>query len=363
MRKIIGAQRNLYVLAAILLVLTVSLCATWGLWHTQTQEVVSGASPSPEPESIEAPESSEKDAVLPSTDTVDTVVYYQDNYGYLVPVMRSVPAEEGIAKATLNLMVQSTYNDMEAARLGLRTIFPENTAFDLDVSNGVATIDLSAEVTQYKDAASEANMVSAVVNTLTEFPTVDTVNILVGGQAIETLPNGTRVSGDLKRSSLNLESASADLDPADADTIVLYFTGESSSLIVPVTRMVFGYSDIDTAVLELTKGPSATSPLDSVLPSGCGLIGVTVNGDKATINFTREFMNIAEETDGGRMSLKALVLTCTQFEGINSVEIQVEGEPYDPGESTLAVPSFVNEASVIQEESIRTQAAMILDID
>ena len=47
---------------------------------------------------------------------MDTVVYYQDNSGYLVPVMRSIPETDGIAKATLSLMVQSPYNDMEAAR-------------------------------------------------------------------------------------------------------------------------------------------------------------------------------------------------------------------------------------------------------
>ena len=34
--------------------------------------------------------------------TVDTVVYYQDNSGYLVPVMRSIPETDGIAKATLS---------------------------------------------------------------------------------------------------------------------------------------------------------------------------------------------------------------------------------------------------------------------
>ena len=55
-------------------------------------------------------------------DTVSTVVYYEDGDGYLVPVTRQVEKTDGIAKATLNLMVKSGENDMQAARLGLRTV-------------------------------------------------------------------------------------------------------------------------------------------------------------------------------------------------------------------------------------------------
>ena len=57
--------------------------------------------------------------------TMSTVVYYQDNYGYLVPVMCNVAQQDGVAKATLSLMVKSSENDMNAARLGLRTVLPE----------------------------------------------------------------------------------------------------------------------------------------------------------------------------------------------------------------------------------------------
>ena len=52
-------------------------------------------------------------------DMQQTVVYYEDGDGYLVPVQRDVARQDGIAKATLELMVQSARNDMDAARLGL----------------------------------------------------------------------------------------------------------------------------------------------------------------------------------------------------------------------------------------------------
>ena len=65
--------------------------------------------------------------------------------------------------------------------------------------------------------------------------------------------------------------------------------------------------------------------------------------------------------DGGRIALKALVLTCTQFDGVNSVEIYVEGEKYDPGKGTLSVPTFANVADSIVYDYIQTQTAMLLD--
>ncbi|MBR1820302.1 MAG: GerMN domain-containing protein, partial [Clostridia bacterium] len=289
--------------------------------------------------------------------------YYQDNYGYLVPVMCSVPMEDGIAKATLNLMVQSVGNDMQAARLGLRTVLPENTKIDLDISNGLARIDLSGEVLNMADAAAESNMISAIVQTLTEFDSVDRVEFMIDGQKRETLTHGTSVAGEFTRGDINLETAEPTISLVSAEPVTLYFPADSGAVIVPVTRMVHAGADINTAVLELAKGPSNEEMLESVVPAGCGLIGVEVEGGVARLNFTGEFVNLVQNSDGGRMALKALVLTCTQFEGIDSVEIYVDGKKYDAGQGELGVPSFMNVADSIVYDYIQTQSAMIFDFE
>ena len=72
----------------------------------------------------------------PVEETLSTVCFYQDGEGYLIPVTRQIPKQDGIAKATLALMVKSSQNDMDAARMGLRTIIPEGTSFDIDISGG-----------------------------------------------------------------------------------------------------------------------------------------------------------------------------------------------------------------------------------
>ena len=371
-----GNQRKLYLLALALLVIAIALACTWSLWRKPAADT-SGRSVQPTgavPESTffpyETPSASPADSAASANvesvrraGTVDTIVYYQDNYGYLVPVMCSVPEEEGIAKATLGLMVQNTANDMQAARLGLRTVLPEGTSMDLDISDGNARIDLGKEAANLTDAAAESNMITAVVQTLTEFPTVKSVEFLFGGQKISKLPHGTDVSGKFFRSDINLETVSTAADLDGAKPVTLYFPSDSGNVIVPFTRLVYSNADVNTAVLELAKGPTSAGSLESVIPAGCGLEDVKIENGIARIYFTGEFIQLAQNTDGGRMALKALVLTCTQFEGVKGVEIYVDGELYDPGASTLSIPTFVNIADDIVYDYIQTQSAMIFDFE
>lgn len=371
-------QRKVYLLALALLIVAIALACTWSLWQRSSKEQpavrttpapvqpTQTAEPSATPRTIdEADEAASADAAETKSNAqkASTVVYYQDNDGYLVPVMCSVPMEDGIAKATLSLMVKNAGNDMQAARLGLRTVLPENTTIDLDIANGLARIDLSKEVLELADAAAETNMINAIVSTLTEFDTVQEVEFLIDGQKLDKLPHGTDVSGRFKRGDINLESADEAMSVSDGKRVTLYFPSEVGTVVVPVTRLVYSSPDINTAVLELAKGPSATGSLESVLPAGCGLIDVSVENGTAKLNFTKEFADLALNSDGGRMALKALVLTCTQFDAVERVEIYVEGEKFDPGKGTLSVPTFANVADTIVYDYIQTQSAMIVGMD
>ena len=375
--KMTGSQRSLYLLALILLLIAVALACAWTFWGGE--RAASDAVVTPMPSASEAPSPSAPVVPVPAQDsaatnanaanadsaadakaaTMSTVVYYQDNYGYLVPVMCTIPYEDGVAKATLNKMIQSPENDMQAARLGLKTVLPEGTTIDLDISDGLARIDLGKEVLNMADAAAESNMIAAIVQALTEFESVERVEFLVGGQKLDKLTHGTDISKTFERGEINLESSVSTINSGELKPVMLYFPCESSSVVVPVTRMVYSNADVNTAVLELAKGPSAQSPLESALPAGCGLIDVQLVDGVAKVNFTKEFANLVQNSDGGRLALKALVLTCTQFDGVKSVQILVEGEPYDPGQGTLSVPSFANVADEIANDYIQTQANLI----
>lgn len=363
--KFDASQRRFYLLSLIVLMVAIALVCIWRLYLAGDEEETPRLAASEEkdistvyplvPILSPAPASEDQTA----SGNVNTVVYYQDNYGYLVPVMNAMPLQDGIAKATLEKMIHSSENDMQAARLGLRTVIPENAKIDLDIHDGRARIDLSKEATKLADATAESNMITAIVQTLTEFDTVKSVEFLFGGQKLEKLPHGTDVSGVFTRGDLNLETVSVPTSASgEASKLTLYFPGESASVVVPVTRIVYSQPDLDTAVLEMTKGPRSDA-LEEVIPKGCGLIDVKLENRVAKLNFTREFMQIVHNVDGGRLALKALIVTCTQFEGVDKVEIYVEGEKWDTGEGTLAVPSFSNLAADVEQSAIQAQSEAI----
>ena len=364
-------QRKMYWLALAVLAAAIALSCAWWLWPRPSASTARGGAPAaqtPAPVETASPagpivsaapseaEASDAAAAVKPRQQASTIVYYQDNYGYLVPVQCRVPMEDGIAKATLSMMVQSPANDMQAARLGLRTVLPENTSIDLDITKGLARIDLGPEVLNMADAAAETNLVNAVVQTLTEFDTVDRVEFLIDGRQRETLPHGTKVSGTFARGDINLESAEPTMASAETQPVMLYFPADSGSVLVPVTRLVRPDADVNTAVMELAKGPVGDEMLDRVVPAGCGLIDVKVEDGVAKLNFTGEFVNLVQNSDGGRLALKALTLTCTQFDGVDRVEIYVDGQKYDAAPGELDVPSFMNVADSIVNSAIQAQS-------
>ncbi len=278
-----------------------------------------------------------------SQSTRTTTVYYKDSFGYIVPVTRTIPWADGIAKATLSLMVGSEENNAEAASLGLETVLPEGTEVDINITaDKLATVSLSPNANSWASAVDESNMVSAVVCALTEFDSVEEVQLLINGHAIETLKNGTDISMPISRSDINLESLTEQISVTGVNKIELYFESQQSGAMVPVTRMVFSNDDLETAVLELLKGPRPNSGLLATLPTDAALISVTRSGSTVTINFTEEFVNIANEVDGGKNAIKSLMLTCAQFDGVENVKLQVNGKEWEPSEATLAIPTFVN---------------------
>ena len=290
--------------------------------------------------------------LIPAAETQPTVVYYQDGEGYLVPVTRQVDKTDGIAKATLSLMVQSSANDLAAARMGLKTTVPEGTTSDLDIAEGKARVDLSKEALNCQNAEQETLMVQSVAQTLCEFDTVKEVSFLFDGQKRSRLTWGTDVSGAFSGDQLNLESVET---MAGGSRVQLYFPSASGRMLVPVTRTVFSDADVTTAMLELVKGPKADSGLTAPVPKDCGLLGVSMKDGVVTINFTKEFMDAAQG-ENGVQSLRAIMFTAAQFPGVKQVKIAVEGQPYQPPEA--AQTTFLN-----QDTDIMTYYPGVIEMD
>ena len=294
-------------------------------------------------------------AAEPQVEMQSTVCWYADGDGYLVPVTRQVPRQDGIAKATLSLMVESSANDLAAARMGLTNVIPEGTTFEVDISGGRARVDMSKEALSCATAEEELLMVQATAATLCGFDTVQEVSFLFDGQKRSRLTHGTDVSGVFNEDCVNVEAVTTSAG-AYADQVQLYFPSASGRMLVPVTRTVFSTADIATAVLELAKGPKNDSGLERPLPQDCGIRSVTVKDGVATIDFTKAFMAVTEGEDGGRQAVRAVLFTASQFPGVKKVKLLVEGKEYTPEEETTA--TFLNDA-----EDVMTQYPGVIEID
>ena len=136
-----------------------------------------------------------------------------------------------------------------------------------------------------------------------------------------------------------------------ANRVQVFFESESSGCMVPVTRTVFSNADVDTAVLELLKGPKEAGLLGCI-PKGTGLISVKQQDGVVTINMSKQFKEIMDAADGGQAAVKALVLTCSQFPDVTEVKLQVEGQPFTLDQETFGRIDVVN----TQEEALMTAA-------
>ena len=286
-------------------------------------------------------------AALPEVEMQSTVCWYEDGDGYLVPVTRQIPKQDGVAKATLAMMVKSGENDLAAARLGLTNVIPEGTTFDINISGGKARVDLSKEALSCASAEEELLMVQGTAAALCCFDTVDEVSFLFDGQKRSQLTNGTDVSGVFTQDSVNLESA-ATFSSEFADQVQMYFPSASGRLLVPVTRTVFSTADLPTAILELAKGPKSDSGLDNPLPRSCGIKSVKVENGVAAIDFTGEFMEVLTGDDGGMQAVRAILFTASQFPGVKKVQLLVDGKPFTPEPETTE--TFLNDAAEVMSQ-------------
>jgi germination protein M len=278
-------------------------------------------------------------------DTADVraVLYYQDETGYIIPVMRELPWVEGIGKAALNKLTATETNTSELAASGLQAVLPADISFDLDIREGLATLDVRGQLNP-PDAAQESSMLAAMVNTLTGFPTVDQVQLLVNGRKSATLPKGTDISRPLANIPLNVEPVPEGAASKDMYKLDLFFISKSGKYLVPVTRLVAQKPDAETAMKELLKGPADTGKLTAVFPAGTRLLDIKYDtGDYIQLNFSKELLALKDDPEKEKMALKAIMLTVGKYDKGQSIVIKVEGNDYLPGGSTDVVTTFVNE--------------------
>ena len=155
-----------------------------------SKTVVSSSS-SPSSSSSSSSQSGSKDQL------VNIKVYYPDeNATGLVAVEKSIKDTDNKYQAAVEALMAGT------EKKGLANVFPKKAKLlQVTVSGKVAKVNFSRELQKnfVGGSTGEEMLVGSVVNTLTEFPEIQKVQILVDGQEVETLSGHMDLSQPLPR--------------------------------------------------------------------------------------------------------------------------------------------------------------------
>ena len=252
--------------------------------------------------------------------------YYKDANGFIVPVITGIPWEEGIAKATVRKMVIGSDKEKELSQSGLHGVLPEGTQIlGMSIKDGVCVVDFTKNILNSASYEDERDMMTALTYTLTEFDTVDKVEIMVEGQELETLAKGYPVNVAFERENINLVGSED-----GANYTVYYKTPETevAGYYVPITFSAEAVGNPVKIVLEkLFNGPPSDLPVQNDIPYGVSLNNVSLSQGIAKLDLSMAALNLSQKE---YEDLNKIVVLCLkQFEDVDDIAFSIEGISFE----------------------------------
>lgn len=269
-----------------------------------------------------------------------TVLYFKSNEGFLVPVMKRIPWDEGIAKASLLNMVDNTELRESLTAKGLSPILPAGTkvnGISVDEATGLCKVDFSSEVANVDSQEDEENLIKGVVYTLTEFPSIKEVKITVDGKELSVLQNSVAINKPLSRENINIVG---NIEEGSSKVLVYYKAENDFDLdyFIPVTVPTMApMPNVYTALDLLLQGPPADVGLKSDIPQDLTLEGVEIKDNIAYVDIESAKKSSLDDKQLSEL-MKNIGLTLGQFEEIENVEVLLNGKIVNS-----TVPVFANE--------------------
>lgn len=280
-----------------------------------------------------------------------TILYFKDKQGLLVPLMKKIPWEEGIARSALRNMIDSPELRESIITTGLAPIIPAGTeikGMTIDEDIGLCKVDFSKEVLNYETEKDEENLINGIVYTLTEFQAIDQVQFLVDGEIVPVMKYGTNLSNPIKRENINLVIDGDD----QRSKVVVYYKGinfeEDYEYFVPVTIPTLApVPNIYTALELLFDGPPMELGLSSCIPQGTSFHGVDVKEGIAYIDISFDYGSIPEDSQVFNDMIKNIGLTLSEFDEVEKVELLIDGKGLEElgidFSIDTTIPAFANE--------------------
>ncbi len=317
----------------------------------------------PEEDPVEEGESEEDTIGEDSANTADTVtrvLYLLDQNGLVVPQEVQMPSPESkeVAKQVLEYLVQDgPVTSMLPS--GFQAVLPAGTEIiDLNLeADGTLVVNVSEDFTTY-EAENEQKILESMTHTLTQFENVDRVKLWIEGEAQDAMPvNGTPLTEGYSRANgINVHQAGGiDLMESKATTLYFPMQGDEMVYFVPITQHIpmDEENSHQSVVQALMNGPSFDLPLQHFINNGSQLASEPVFEDGIlSLNFNENILSNSAKGVIADEVMQSIVLTLTEQEDIDAVEVNVENHEEVISESGQPYTEPVSRDMVTPTESI-----------
>ncbi|BCB05041.1 GerMN domain-containing protein [Bacillus sp. KH172YL63] len=265
-----------------------------------------------------------------AAETVMTELYLIDKNGYVVSQSLPLPGQESVAKQALEYLVVNG-PVQNVLPNGFRAVLPADTQVTVDIKDGKAIADFSPEFNNYQPE-DEQKILQSVTWTLTQFDSVEKVELRVNGYPLTEMPvNGTPIdeNGLSRKVGINIDTKGV-VDPTSTKPLTVYYVSQTDdkTYYVPVTKRVSSneVDEITAVVKELIDGPGYASTLASDFTGAELLDKPKLEDGTVTLNFNEAVYGSIEEKIVSEHMLNSLVLSLTEQKGIKGVSVLVNGE-------------------------------------
>jgi germination protein M len=189
------------------------------------------------------------------------------------------------------------------------------------------TVNLNQDFNTFGGVMHEAATIATLVNTMVQFPEVNSVRIMVEGKDM-IAPSGNPY-GYLSEIQFDPNN----IGQLENREVTLYFADDQAMYVVAEKRNINVEQNVSKDILikalleEMIKGPTNTD-LYPTIPKEARVNSVVVVGERATIDFSEEmFTKHSKGAAGEDMTLTSIANTLTEIEGIREVVLLLNGKP------------------------------------
>lgn len=268
------------------------------------------------------------------TETAARQLYLIDANGLVASQILELPLLESkeVATQVLEYLVKDGPIN-EVLPNGFRAVIPAGTEIlGLNLQeDGTMIVDLSEEFTEYV-ADDELKIVESITFTLTQFESVERVQLWVNGHPLDEMPvNGTPIGkGYSKANGINIIQTDT-IDFMDSQAVTMYYptTHQENRYYVPVTQYVESIDDnkYQSIVDSLLEGPGFNTNIVHVFNGETMLVKEPALKDGVLeLVFNEAILQDQEQAIIADEVMETIVRTLTSQESIEAVNIMVENK-------------------------------------